>query len=187
MPTLTNALPATLQAGDSLSATWVLSECPASAGWLLRLTLINATVRYQATATASGADHLLAVAAATTAAWVARAYSWVIDATLGAQRLTVAAGNVQVLPDLAAATTLDTRSNYRKALDAAEAALATHGARAYLAGIELGDRKQTFTSPGEFLSFVSRLRAEVQREANLDRLRQGLSPKNKLLVRFTGR
>lgn len=183
MPTI----PATLRAGDTLSDTWSLSDYPATAGWVARLTLINSGARYQANAVASGADHVLTVLAATTAAWVAGTYSWSIDATLGAARYTVATGSVQVLPDLAAATTLDTRSNYRKALESAEAALATHGARAYLSGIEMGDRRQTFTNPGEFLAFISRLRSEVRREDNADRMRQGLAPRNKLLVRFTGR
>jgi hypothetical protein len=181
------SIPATIRAGDTLSQVWPLSDYPPTAGWVLRLTLINSAASYQAAATASGADHVLTVAAATTAAWAAGTYSWSIDATLSGARYTVATGSVQVLPDLAAATTLDTRSNYRKALEAAEAALATHGARAYLAGIEVGDRRQTFANPGEFLSFISRLRAEVQREDSADRMRQGLAPRNKLLVRFTGR
>lgn len=180
-------IPAAIRAGDTLSALWQLSDYSAADGWVARLTLINSGARYQANATASGADHALDVPAATTAVWVAGTYSWSIDATLSGARHTVATGSVQVLPDLAAATTLDTRSNYRKALEAAEAALATHGARAYLAGIEVGERKQTFANPGEFLAFISRLRAEVQREDNADRMRQGLAPRNKLLVRFTGR
>lgn len=181
------AIPATLRAGDTLTASWTDSDHPASAGWVLRLTLINSAARYQASAVASGDDHALTVSASTTAGWVAGTYSWAIDATLAALRATVSTGTVQVLPDLAAATTLDTRSNYRKALEAAEAALATHGARAYLSSIEMGDRKQTFTSPGEFLAFITRLRFEVRREGDLDRLRQGLSSRNKLLVRLTGR
>lgn len=177
-------LPPTIRAGDTLTATWSLPDYPAAAGWAVRLTLINSGARYQATASGSGTDYTLTVPAATTAAWVAGSYTWTVDATLAGVRATLGSGAVQVLPDLAAATTLDTRSNYRKALDAAEAALATHGARAYLQGIEMGDRKQVFTSPGDFLAFISRLRAEVAREDAAERLRQGLQPRNKLLVRF---
>lgn len=180
-------IPSSLRAGDSLSATWSDPEHPATNGWVLRLTLINGSARYQASAAASGADHLLTVTASTTAGWAAGTYGWVIDATLGAQRVTVAQGSVQVLADLAAATTLDTRSNLRKALDAAEAALATHGARAYLSSIEIGDRKQAFTSPSDFLSFISRLRFEVGREENVERRAQGLARRNRLLVRFGAR
>ena len=177
-------IPSTLRAGDTLSATWSDPDHPATAGWVLRLTLINSAARYQANAAASGADHVLTVPAGTTTAWAPGTYTWAVDATLAGARATVASGTVQVLPDLAAATTYDTRSPYRKALEAAEAALATHGARAYLQAIEMGERKQTFTSPGDFLAFISRLRLEVRREDDADRLRQGLHPRNKLLVRF---
>lgn len=177
-------IPATIQAGDVLAATWSLPDYPAAAGWAVRLTLINSAARYQATATGSGTTYALSVASATTAAWVAGSYSWAIDATLSGARTTLATGAVRVLPDLAAAATLDTRSNYRKALDAAETALATHGARAYLQSIEMGDRKQSFSSPGDFMAFISRLRAEVRREESADRLRQGLASRNTLLVRF---
>lgn len=178
------SIPATLRAGDTLSARWSHSAHPATAGWVLRLTLGNAAASYQASAAAAGSDHALTVTAATTADWATGNYSWVIDATQAALRSTLASGAVVVLPNLSATTPLDTRSNYRKALDAAEAALASHGARAYLSGIEMGERKQTFTSPGEFLAFISRLRFEVQREANLDRLRQGLSSRSTLLTRL---
>ena len=176
------------RAGDALSLTWSISDYPATAGWVARLTLINSGARYQASAVASGADHLLTVTSATTAAWAAGTYTAQVDVTLAAVRHTVASGTLQVLPDLAAASAgYDTRSPARQALEAAEVALATHGARAYLQSIEMGDRKQTFTSPGEFLGFISRLRSQVQAEDNAERMRQGLQPRNKLLVRFTGR
>lgn len=177
-------IPATLRAGDTLTALWSLADYPASAGWVARLTLINATARYQASAAASGDDHALTVAAGTTADWTPGAYSWTIDATLAAVRATVASGSTQILPDLSAATTYDTRSAYRKALEAAELALSTHGARAYLSSIELEGRKQAFTSPGDFIAFVSRLRAEVAREDAAERMRQGLATGRRLLVRF---
>lgn len=184
---MTATIPSSLRAGDTLSATWSDAEHPASAGWVLRLTLINSGARYQASAAASGADHALSVAASTTAGWAAGAYTWAIDATLGAARATVASGAVQILPDLAAVTTYDTRSPARKALEAAEALLATHGARAHLQEIQYGDRRQKFTDPGALLAFISGLRAVVAREAAADRLLQGLSSRHKLLVRFTGR
>lgn len=183
----TNTLPATHRAGDTLSSTWSLSDYPATAGWALRLTLISAAQRYQASASASGADHVFTVAAATTAVWVPGAYYWTVDATKTTERYTVARGGIDVLPDLAAASTYDTRTPARKALEAAEAALATYGAQAYLQQIQFGDRRQQFQTPGDFLSFISRLRAQVRAEEQAERIAQGLQPRNRLLVRFTSR
>ena len=177
------------RAGDTYTATWSLSDYPASAGWVLRLTLASAAARYQAAASASGNDHVLTVAASTTAGWAAGAYTWVVDATLAGVRKTVANGTTQILPDLAKTTQTgyDGRSPYQKALDNAETALITHGANAYLESIQVGDRKQVFTAQGDFLAFISRLRYEVRREQQADRLRQGLPPASTLYARFRTR
>ena len=63
--------PATLIAGDT--ARWIksLPEYLASAGWALTYTLINATNKITFSAAASGDDHLVNVAAATTGSWAA--------------------------------------------------------------------------------------------------------------------
>ena len=181
----TPTIPATLRAGDTFTATWSLADYPATAGWVARLTLINSAQHYPVTASASGADHALTAAASDTAAWAPGSYSWSIDVTKAAERHTVATGRTEVLPDLADATTYDTRSAARKALEAAEGALATYGAQAYLKVQQFGDRRQEFATPGEFLAFVDKLRAQVRAEDNAERLRQGLRPRNRLLVRFT--
>lgn len=179
-----NIIPTAHRAGDTLTATWSWADHPATAGWVARLTLVSAARSYQATAAASGADHALTVTAATTAGWAAGTYTAVVDVTLGAQRITVASGTLQVLPNLAAGVPVDTRSPARRALEAAETALATHGARAYLQSIQMGDRQQSFRDPGEFLAFIDRLRAQVRAEDDAERVRQGLRPRNRLLVRF---
>jgi hypothetical protein len=185
---MTPTLPTTLRAGDTLSETFDVPEYSAADSWGLTFTLSSAANKYTATCSASGAQHVLAVTAATTAAWVAAAYSWVAHVSKAGARHTVASGAIQVLPDLAGAGGgVDSRSPARQALDAAEAALATYGARAYLQGIDIGERSQKFHSPGEFLKFIDSLRAQVAAEDRADRLAQGLAPKNKLLVRFTGR
>jgi hypothetical protein len=185
---MTPSLPTTLRAGDTLAGTFDVPEYSAADSWVLTFTLSNSARKYTAACTASGAQHVLAVVAATTAAWVAGAYTWVAHVAKAAERYTVASGDIRLLPDLAAAVGgVDSRSPARQALDAAEAALATYGAQAYLQRIAIGDRARQFHTPGEFLSFISALRAQVRSEENADRLSQGLSSRNKLRVRFTGR
>lgn len=180
-------LPTSHRAGDTLSGTFDLSDYPANDGWVLTFTLSRAAGKITATCGASGATHVLAVTAATTAAWAADSYAWTAHAFKSPARYTVASGLIQILPDLAgAAGGVDTRSSARQALAAAEAALVTYGARAYLQEIQIGDRRQRFTSPGDFLAFVDRLRHQVAAEDRADRLAQGQNPRNKLLVRFTG-
>lgn len=174
-------------AGDTLAFTKTLADYPADESWVLSYTLINATAKISITATASGADHAVSVAAATTANWVAGAYTWLAVVTKAAERYSVGQGSITIAPNLAAATTYDTRTSARKALDAVNTLLETYGAKAYLQGYEINGRKQQFHSPGDFLAFRSKLVAEVAREDNAARLAAGLAPRNQLAVRFNNR
>lgn len=179
--------PTRITAGDTTTWLKTLTDYPASAGWVLAYTLINSASKYTITATASGDDHLATSTAAATAAWLPGTYTWQAAVTRAAERYTVANGQLVVAPNLAAATTYDTRSSARKALDAVNTAMETYGTKAYLQGYEIAGRKQQFQTPGDFLAFRSKLIAEVAREDNATRLAAGLAPKNQLQVRFTAR
>lgn len=182
--------PTTLRAGDTYSELVSRPDYPATAGWVLkgRFTPRSAGTAIDITGTAEGADHRLAATAATTAAWAAGAYTAAQWVERAAEIHTVATSQFTILPNLrTAAAGTDTRSPARQALDAAEAALAAYGAQAYLQMTAIGDRQKRFHTPGEFLAFVSKLRAQVRAEENADRLAQGLAPRHKLRVRFTAR
>lgn len=178
------ALPTTLRAGDTLADLFDLSDYPAPT-WVLHFALTSATTKYTADCSANGSSHQLAVTSATTAGWAAGTYTWVSYVTTGSTRTTLSSGTVQILPDLVAAANYDGRSAARKALDAAEAALADYGSKAYLQEFQIGDRRQKFQTPGDFIAWVDKLRAMVRAEEASARLARGLAPKNKLLVRFT--
>lgn len=179
--------PTRVTAGDTVTWLKSLSDYPATSGWVLSYTLINGTAKITATATASGADHLVSIAAATTAGWAAGTYTWQAVVTKAAERYTVGQGTIIVAPDLAAAATYDTRTSARKALDAVNVLMETYGAKAYLQGYEINGRKQQFHNPGDFLAFRSRLMAEVAREDNAARIAAGLAPRNQIAVRFNSR
>ena len=176
--------PSRVTAGDTITWTKSLPDYPASAGWVLAYTLINLAGKKTITGTAAGSDHLITVLAATSSAWAAGLYTWVATVTKAAERYTVGNGSITVAPDLAAATTFDTRSSARKALDAANLALETYGNKAYLHMYETNGRRQQFHTPGDFLAFRSQLQDEVTREDSAARLAAGLSPKNQIRVRF---
>ena len=182
---------ATIRAGDTYSELISLPEYPATASWVLKARFTprsGAGTAIAITGTAEGADHRLAVDAATTAAWATGDYAYAQWVEKAAEVFTVASGLLTILPNLRTTTPgTDTRSRARQALDAAEAALDSYGATAYLQLIAIGDRQKRFHTPGEFMAFISQLRAEVKREENAERLLQGLSPRNKLRVRFTSR
>lgn len=176
--------PGRVTAGDTVSWLKTLSAYPASDGWLLAYTLINAGGKITLQATASGDDHLVSASASTTAAWASGAYTWQAAVSKGGERFTVGKGVIVIDPDLAAATTMDTRSSARKALDAIDGLLETYGSKAYLQGYEINGRRMQFQTPGEFLAFRSKLQSEVKREENAARIAAGLAPRNQVAVRF---
>lgn len=185
--TIPTTEPQSITAGDTAAWTKTLADYPANASWVLAYTLINAKRKISISSSASGADHAVSVAAATTAGWPAGTYQWQATVTKTTERYTVGSGVIVIRPNLAAATLLDQRSPARKALDAADLALASYGAKAYLQEYEIAGRRQRFASAGEFLAWRDRLRAECSRQENAERLKAGLASKNTLYTRFTAR
>lgn len=179
--------PTSLTAGDTVAWLKTLDDYPASAGWILAYTLINSTTKITITASASGDDHAVSVAASTSAGYAAGTYAWVAAVTKGSERYTVGSGTVVVNPNLAAASTYDTRSAARKALDAADLALATYGAKAYLQAYEIAGRSQRFQDPGAFMAWRNKLKAEVRNEEAAAAIAAGRRPRNQILARFSTR
>jgi hypothetical protein len=186
MASIQTTEPTSIQAGDTLA--WrredLSTDYPASSGWALSYRIVNASGKFDISATADGAYFAILVAASTTASYTPGPYAWAAVVTKTTERYTVGTGQLTVLANLNAAATADTRTSARKALDSVNAALETYGAKAYVQDIQVGDRIQRFFSPGDFLGFRNRLMIEVAREEAAARLAAGLAPKNRLLVRF---
>lgn len=158
-----SAPPSEVRAGDTVQWRRTLADYPASEGWALKYVLVSATAAYNATASADGDDYLLTVDAAATAAWAAGRYALTEYVVKDAQRFTLATTQLQVLPDLAAATGgLDTRTHARKVLDAIEAWMES---RAPVAGmLEIAGRRIQHYPLADLLALRDRYRAEVARE-----------------------
>lgn len=179
--------PVSFTSGDTVAWTRTLDDYPASSSWVLAYTFINGAARFTVTASASGADHAVSIAASTSAGYSPGAYTWQATVTKASERYTVGKGTCQVLPNLEAASQYDTRTSARKALEAADLALATYGSKAYLQEYDINGRRQKFQTPGDFLAFRDKLRAEVRREENAERIAAGLAPRNQISVRFNTR
>lgn len=184
-PPVPTAVPEFFVAGDTLTWKISLPDYPANAGWTLKYRLINAAGRIDITAAASGADHLITVATATSAAYVPGKYTWQAYVEKSTERYTVGSGAIEIKPNLAAQTAgYDTRSPARKALDAIDAALATYGNKAWTQSYQIAGRGMTFRSNEEFVRFRSKLIVEVRGEEAAERMAAGLSPRRKIRVRF---
>ena len=141
-------------AGDTLTHSVTLSDYPASAGWVLSYRLIpgsGSAITFNASA--SGDDHAVSVAAATTSAWAAGKYACKAYVTSGLVRYSVPSesGPVVIEPNPASvAVGTELRSTARIALDNIEATIEGRATSAVLE-YEINGRQLRYLSPNDLL------------------------------------
>lgn len=177
--------PQEFTAGDKIQWKRDLTDYPANAGWVLTYVAINAAAKISITAAASGADHLVTIAATDSAAYGAGNYKWQAYVTNGTDRRNIESGTFKVLPNYAAGSTtvLDTRSHAKKVLDAIEAVLegkATSDQQQYT----IEGRSLTRIPWPELMTMRDKYRAEYQRELNKEDIAAGRGASNKIKVRL---
>lgn len=175
--------PSALRAGDTATWTKSLGDYPASAGWVLSYDLVKTGTRINFSSTASGDDHLVSVAAATTSGWASGQYQYAAKVTKAAEVYTVQTGSIEILANYTAATSgLDDRSHARKTLDAIEAWI--EGRDVGVAEYEIAGRRMKYIPVEQLIVLRDRYRREVATEDAASRLAAGLPTRNKLQVRI---
>jgi len=158
--------------------------CKASQGWTLTYNFAGPAGTIAITASASGDDYLVSVAAATTAGYAIGLYSWAAFITKGANRFQIDSGVSTVQQNLATASTgYDGRSHAKQVLDAIEAVIknrASTDQQAY----QIGGRRLDRMPVADLLKFRNSYQREYQRELNAERIKNGLAAKNTVYVRF---
>jgi hypothetical protein len=155
--------PAEIRAGDTLQFTRTVGGYPASAGWALSYALVGGTQVYAFSSTASGDQHAVVVAAATTAVWLPGSYRLVEAATRGAERFTLSDQPVRILVNSAALLAgVDLRTHAEKVLANIEAWLEAKAPVA--ASFEIAGKKLSQYPLADLLKLRDTYRAEVSRE-----------------------
>lgn len=168
--------PAELRAGDTWKWTKSLADYSAADGWVLKYRFKNAAGGFEITATASGSDFSISVAADTTTGYTAGTYEWTAWIEYGGEVFTVDGGTLQVLPNLragAATAALDTRSHARKTLDAIEAVIENRATLDQMSYTIAGRTLQRM-SVADLIKFKNHYAQLVQAEVNADKLKKGL-------------
>lgn len=173
--------PIVLLAGDTAKWLKTVPDYPATEGWVLSYTLVSAATRITFSATTSGTDYLVNVAASTTAGWAAGIYEWRAQVSLSGQVFTVASGSITVQPSFGSA--VDGRSHARKALTNIEAYL-ENSANLTAASYEIAGRKLQRISLPDLLTLRDKYRGEVIREDAAANVARGLPDKRRVMVRF---
>ena len=179
----------THSAGDTFTGSVSSPAFPASAGWVGKLRLVSRAAGpapIEATATADGDDHLFSVAATTTAAWVAGAYSRIVWVERAGEIRTLSQDQFAITPDLRTLSAgTDTRSLPRRTLDdllAARAQWATTQGRTKR--YKIADREREFASAADLNAEIDFWQRQLAAEESAARLAAGLKPRNRILTRF---
>lgn len=174
--------PTTANAGDTWRWTRTLADYPASAGWALSYTLINAAAKITINASASGDDHAVTVSAATTAGYAAGSYDWRARVSKAGEVYTVGEGRITVR-NAFGGSTFDARSHARKTLEAIEAVIEGRASSATLE-YSIAGRTLKHIPMADLLSLRDKYRAEVAREDAAAAVAAGLPDKRRVFVRF---
>jgi hypothetical protein len=154
--------PTSVTAGDTLTWRRSLPDYPASAGWVLSYALANADGLITITATADGDDHLVSVAAATSAGYLPGEYAWQSYVTKSADRYMVDRGALTILPNLATqGAGFDLRTPTKVALDKIDAWLSRPDTLPFVSEYEIAGRRMKYA---DVLAMRSKLVAELTRE-----------------------
>lgn len=175
--------PQEVTAGDTVKWNRSFSDYPANDGWVLSYKLLNAAGKIEITAGASGADHAVNVAAATTAGWAAGSYNWQAYVTKAAERYVVDEGQMVVQANFATLNTLDSRSHNKKVLDSINAVIenrATLDQESY----SIMGRALKRTPMADLLKLKDKYQALYNAEQNAENVRNGAAGKNRIKVQF---
>lgn len=176
-------IPDKLRAGDTLKVQQSLSDYPAST-WTLTTEIVGASADLgQHAAVASGDDHVTTIAAGTTASWAAASYTWQQYVTSGTERRTVGWGTIEILANLATASTHDGRSHVKTTLDALEATIEGKASTDQLA-YTIGDRSLSRMGAEELVVWYEKYKAWYAQEVREDRIAKGLGHSGKIRVRL---
>lgn len=172
-----------LIAGDTWSWSIVDSDRSPANGWALSFRFSGATnFPLTVTTNATGDGWDITHAAATTASVSTGRYEWFARASLAADAVTIARGQLTVQPNITA-TGIDGRSNSRVALEAIEAMIAGRASAAQKM-YEIAGRKVEFFSLPELLKARDKLRIDVSREDACANAAAGLADRRRVIVSF---
>jgi hypothetical protein len=185
MPTLTFE-PSELIAGDTLAIELILSDHPAPTWTLTYYLRASGLPTIEYTSTASGTSHSVIVPSATTENWAAGIYNWTCRAwKADSTKETVRCGIITIKPNPAAAMDHEPMSWARQGLALAKAALKELADKPE-AQITFPDgRSVTYRNSGEVWALLKKFQAEIDSEDQAELIAKGLSPRSKIMVRFS--
>lgn len=178
--------PKTVSAGNTIQWTKSVSDYPADQGWVLSYAFVSTVGnKFGVTATASGSEFLVTIAASTSAGYVAGTWTWQAYVSKAAERFLVDSGSMKILPDYSAqATTLDTRSHARRCLELIMLAMEGRLPDG-LDGYSIGGVDIRMIGLAQLRELYDKYLSDVMSEDAADRIANGLGSGRNIYVRFS--
>jgi len=180
--------PTEIISGDTYEYDVTSVDYPATDGWTLKVTILNAAKFLKVTAAANGAGYTVTLASKDTDDLTAGTYSLVEAVEKGSgealERHTLCAFQVVVKANIAgAAAATDVRTHARKVLDAI---LAVIESRATLDQQQISIAGRTLVSMpiADLLKFKNEYQLQVNNETAQERAALGLSTGRNILIKF---
>lgn len=168
-------------AGDTVKWKISLSDYKASAGWVLKYALRGAGT-INLTATQSGDDHLITIAAATSAGYTAGSYEWMAYVEKDEERTTLYSGYTTIKPNLVTATSSNDRLlQLESDINAINEFIGQNYSYSSYAIAGRSLNRYTIT---ELFTLRDRLQADLNRLKAGEKIRRGQGTKKNILVRF---
>jgi hypothetical protein len=177
-------IPSALVAGDRWA--WKRSAADYGSGYTFTTELTPAAggTPTTVTATLSGDHYIYEVSSADTAEYASGAYTWVemVSRDSDGQRVRLSYGKGTISPD-PAASTADTRSHAQKVLAAVEAVIEGRASIDQMS-YQIGNRSLSRTPLTDLILLRDKYRAEVRREEQAEKLRNGMASGSQIVVRM---
>jgi hypothetical protein len=183
--TIPSTEPLQIVAGDYIQWSKALSDYLPVDGWVLSYALINSLAKISITGTTgSDGNHLITIAAATSAAYTAGIYSWQSYVTKASQRVNIGTGDIEIKPNFASLTTLDARSLVKQTLDAINTEILARATGGMTQEYTIGNRSLKKCTAGELITMRDKFTILYNQEVNAEKVRNGMKANNKIYMRF---
>ena len=184
MTTTPTTEPVEIIAGDTVTWTKALADYP-PATWTLKYRLINATGKFDITATTDGSGYLATITSTASALYTAGDYTWTAWVEKTGERHTVGSGTLTVKPNIAALNILDARTDAVVIRDQLLAAYTSWTAsNGNITEYEIAGRRVRYQSGAAILEQLNYWERQVKTEKKAERIAAGLGAGGRLLVRF---
>jgi len=143
------------------------------------------SVEITATASESGTDYIVEVAAATTTDYTVGMYHWqaYITRASDGERVTVDSGTFEVQPDRANDTS-DPRTHVKQVLDALEATMLKKASKDQLKFAMPNGVSIDRLPPGDLITWMNHYKSLYRQELQAEAIANGEAPGNSIRVRF---